>query len=189
MRLDADREPKYSLRSTKAHKIDNTITQSLLSSFTFSFLVFGPGKKSEEFYSHRVPVKNLIEELKQIAAFPEDIEVTSEDDLLVAKELANNPATKELYLMKEKYDYTIILMISKGSISEYSLYLTKREVENKIKLYVEERYRNSQSYVMSGPVKAFEGVHKVYYFNDSADLLNKVKEMVIHMLILRSLQN
>jgi hypothetical protein len=187
MRLDTDGEPKYSLKSRKAHQINDTITQSLLSSFTLSFLIFGPGKKSKEFHSHRVPVKNLIEELKQIAAFPEDTNVTSGGDL-IAKELAGNPATKELYLMKE-YDYTIILMISEGSISEYSLYLTKKEVENKIMLYIEESYRNSQSYIMSGPVKAFEGVHKVYYFNSPADLLKKIQEMVIRMLVLRSLQN
>jgi hypothetical protein len=188
MSKNSDDEPAYYLRSVRARGISNTITQSLLNNLSLAFLIFGPGKKSEEFYSHRVPIKNLIEkELRQTAKFPEDIDSPSGQHSL-GKRLTRNPATNELYLMKQ-YDYTIILMMSIGSISEYSLYLTKSEVAHKIRLYIQETYRNAQNYLMTGPVKAFNEVYRqVYFFNDLKDLLKKIKKMVEKMLILLALQ-
>lgn len=186
MRLYSTREPKYSIKSQKARKVDNAITESLNNS-KLSFLVFGPGKRLPEFHSHRAPVKSLIERLNQIAVFPEDVEVPSGSDL-IAKRLADNPATKELYLMK-KYDYTIVLLMGVGSISEYSIYLTKSEVAYKIRLYIADKHRRS-GYLIAGPVKAFKDVYKqVYYFKNPAHLLVRVKKMVESMIVLKPLQS
>ena len=188
MPADRGTEPKYSLRTVRAKRISNTITSSILDKFKLSFLIFGPGIGSKDFDSHRKPVKALIEKgLRQDAKFPEDIVIESEQDS-VGQALGTNPATKELFLM-EHFDYTIILMISIGSISEFSVYLTKREVAPKIMLYIMEKHRRSQSYLMSGPVRVFENVYKVYYFNNPEDLLLQVKEMVINLIVLRDLQS
>lgn len=188
VRENSIEEPDYVLKTPKARKVSHTITQSLISHFRLSFLIFGPGKRSEEFHSHRVPVKTLIEELNQTAAFPEDISMASGDDSL-EKALLVNPASSELFLMK-KYDYTVILLMSEGSTSEYSLYLSKPEIAHKIRLYIPASRRNSQSYLATGPVKAFNDVYRqVYYFNDPKHLLEVVKEMVMKMLVLRSLQS
>jgi hypothetical protein len=134
IRLRATREPRYLLKSRKARKVTHTLTQSLIGKSTLSFLVFGPGKRSKKYLTHRVPVKNLIEELDQNADFPEDIRVIPESNPL-AEALADNVATRELDLMR-KYDYTIILLFSVGSISEYSQYVTKSDVAYKIRLCV-----------------------------------------------------
>jgi hypothetical protein len=189
MGVDSIEEPDYVLKSPKARKISHIISESLISHLRLSFLVFGPGKRSEEFQSHRVPVKKLIgEELKQTAAFPEEIPMTPGDDP-IEKALLGNTAAWELFLMK-KYDYTVILLMSEGSTSEYSLYLSKPEVAHKIRLYIPARRRNSQSYLVSGPVKAFEDVYRqVYYFDDPKHLLEVIKDMVIKMLVMRSLQS
>jgi hypothetical protein len=157
------------------------MTQSLIGKSTLSFLVFGPGKESKDYLSHRVPVKNLFEELDQSADFPEDIRVIPISNSL-AEALADNVATRELDLMR-KYDYTIILLISVGSISESSLYVTKADVAYKIRLYVPERYRK-RSYLMTGPVKAFKDVHRhVYYFKNPKHLLEMIRELVTRMLV------
>ena len=129
VRENSIEEPDYVLKTPKARKVSHTITQSLISHFRLSFLIFGPGKRSEEFHSHRVPVKTLIEELNQTAAFPEDISMAFGDNSL-EKALLENPASLELFLMK-KYDYTVILLMSEGSTSEYSLYLSKPEIAHK----------------------------------------------------------
>jgi hypothetical protein len=180
-------EPKYFIRTLKANRISNTITSSLLGNIKLSFLIFGPGIGSKDFDSHRKPVKALIEkELHQNAIFPEDIDIESEQDS-VDQVLGTNPATKELYLMKQ-FDHTIILMISIGSISEFSIYLTRREVAHKITLYIMKKHRHSKSYLMSGPVGAFKNVYKVYYFNSPEDLLLQVKERVNNLIVLRALQ-
>lgn len=185
---DRGTEPKYSIRTLKARRISNIITSSLLDKFKLSFLIFGPGIGSKDFDSHRKPVKALIEkELHQDAKFPEDIVIESEQDS-VGQALGTNPATKELFLM-EHFDYTIILMISIGSISEFSIYLTRKEVAHKIMLYIMKKRRGSESYLMSGPVRAFENVYKVYYFDNPEDLLLQVKEMVINLIVLRALQS
>jgi hypothetical protein len=133
------------IKSQKARKIDHTITQSPNNSI-LSFLVFGPGRNPKEFHLYRVPVKSLIERMGQVAAFPEDVKIPSQGDS-IAKELADNPAIKELNLMKE-YDYTIILLISAGSISEFSMFMSKQEIAYKIRLYIPQKYRGS-SFLMT----------------------------------------
>jgi hypothetical protein len=92
MRLYRKREPKYSIKSQKALKIDDTINQSFNNS-VLSFLIFGPRRNSNEFRLYRSPVKSLIERMNQVADFPEDVRIPSSGGS-IAKELAGNPATK-----------------------------------------------------------------------------------------------
>lgn len=187
--MDTIEEPNYYLKSLKARRVNRrTRTQALTRRFTLSFLVFGIGEGSEGFDSHRVPVKRLIEELDQNAAFPEEIPAASRGGS-VEKALQGNTAVREIFLVQE-YDYTFIIMMSYGSVSEFSSLLTKPEVAYKIRLYIPTKYRNSPGYLTTGPVKAFNDVHRhVYYFNDPQHLLSRVRRMVLKMIVLRAYQH
>jgi hypothetical protein len=112
----------WRIKSETAEKISNIIDEhvikkSLIDNVKVSFLIFGPGKDSKEYGTHRLALKNMIEnDMHQIASFPEDLEPNSR--YLVFDE----------YSMMKKYDYTFIVLIGRGSISEFStfFYKTKR---------------------------------------------------------------
>jgi hypothetical protein len=166
----------WKIKSETAEKVSNIINESIINksvqcNIRVSFLIFGPGKDSEEYRTHRLPLKNMIEkDMHQIASFPEDLNATS--DYLVFNE----------YSMMEKYDYAIILLMSIGSISEFSTFFIKRKVAPKIRLYVLKKYAESKSYLNNGPIRQFERVHKqVYKFNNHEDLMITVARMVMDL--------
>jgi len=138
------------------------------------FLIFGPGQGSAEYNTHRIPVKLMIEQdLRQIADFPENNIKTS----------TTLNVTVQEYLMMRDYDFTIILLLSIGSISEYSMYFSKEDVAPKIRLYVLKKYAASKSFLMKGPVRAFNRVYRqVYTFTNPAQLLSKISNLVIDIL-------
>jgi hypothetical protein len=97
-------------KTIKAKKILKIFEKSIIKksvelNIGIKFLIFGPGKNSQGYKTHRLALKKLIEEtMHQRADFPEDLNDRS------------NPVTKEYSLMLE-YDYTIILMMSIGAAS------------------------------------------------------------------------
>jgi len=150
------------------------------------FIVMGPGK-SQEGYESRLMIKKLIEEeKKQVATFPEDVSAEYLRDFLVSigmdvsylKNLVVNPATKE-YVLMLGYDMTVILLMSAGAISEYSMYFTKRDVAHKIRVYYPRKFSKDPSFIRLGPLELFSRVHRhVYIFKNDKELKKKVGEMV-----------
>jgi hypothetical protein len=170
----------WKIKSETAQKVSNIIDESIINKSTESnikvrFLIFGPGKDSKEYVTHRLALKNMIQNnMHQIAKFPED-----------EKAKFGNAVIDE-YFMMEDYDYTIILLMSIGSISEYSTFFIKEKVAHKIRLYVLKKHVRSKSYLSSGPITLFRKVHKqVYEFTKPEDLLVIAAEMVRDILSLR----
>ena len=115
-------------------------------------------------------------DMHQVAIFPEDI-ATSIKSIVIDE-----------YFMMEDTDYTIILLMSRGSISEYSTFLLKESVAHKIRLYVSKEHAKSRSYLNIGPIALFKRVHNhVFEFSEPKDPLSTAAEMVINILELRIL--
>ena len=78
------------------------------------------------------------------------------------------------------------LLMSIGSIAEYSTFFIKENVAHKIRLYVLKKHVNSKNYLNTGPIDLFRKVHKqVYQFSKPEDLLKIAAEMVRGILALR----
>jgi hypothetical protein len=170
----------YSIRikTTKATRIHNIVEKGLIRSDRLHILVFGSAKSARDYTTHRLAVKRLIERLNQVAEFPEDV-----------KSHNTNVALKEYGMMKD-YDYTIIVMTSVGSISEYTLFFRNTAVAHKIRLFVPKRFQRSTSFLSSGLIVAFKKVHKqVYYFSSPKNLLLQVDDMIRSMIVYKKLQN
>lgn len=151
---------------------ESIISKSIKDKIKVSFLIFGPGKDSEEYRTHRLALKNMIQDdMHHIASFPEDLKANS--GYLVLDE----------YSMMQDYDYVIILLMTIGSISEFSTFFIKRKVAPKIRLYVLKKYAKSRSYLNNGPIRHFERVYKqVYKFNSHEDLMTSAARMVIDLI-------
>jgi hypothetical protein len=84
------------------------------------------------------------------------------------------------------YDYTIILMMSIGSVSEYSTFFIKPKVGYKIRLFILKKYTRSSSYLTTGPIRMFKNHYRqVYIFCQPEDLLEKATKMLVDILAYR----
>lgn len=159
------------------------------------FVVMGPGEGKEGFES-RLMIKDLIEkEKKQVALFPEKVSRAQLGDLLTLRgvpitdleALARTPVGIG-YLLMFCTDITIILLMSPGAISEFSIYFTMKDVGHKIRVYYPEVFAGDKSFIRSGPIELFEGVYsQVHTFKDGEELRLKVGEMVDKYLIYLSI--
>ena len=165
------------VKTVKARRIIRIIDTSIFrkafeKNIRIKFLILGPGKNSKEFNTHRLALKKVIEnDALQVADFPEDLKNESvnisiqEDDLAI------------------KYNYVFILLMSTGSVSEFSSFLRKREIANKIWLFIPNKYRKSRGYLKTGPIKIFKGYYRrICYFDQPEDLLEKAKIIVTDIL-------
>jgi hypothetical protein len=173
----SERITSWKIKTAKARKILSIIDTSIIKksiemNIRIKFLIFGPGKNSKEYKTHRLALKKLIENIMhQTADFPEDLDVQSK-----------SPVTKEYFLMME-YDYTIILMMSIGSVSEYSTFFIKPKVGHKIRLFVLKKHTRSGSYLTTGPIRMFRNHYRqVYAFSQPEDLLEKATKMIVDIL-------
>lgn len=161
-------------KNQTARQIDSIIkaaySKTIKSRKRVRFLVLGPSSKNDAYDLLRKPVKREIENLGQEAEFPEDI--SDYEVKTFGKELGMSDAeitsildswpSKEL-LMMQKYDITIILLVSEGPISEFSTFFTKSQVAHKIRLFVRKDIRKTDGYVNCGPIELFEKIHKQVY--------------------------
>jgi hypothetical protein len=172
----SDRVTSWKIKTAKAKKISRVIDASIIKKslemeIKIKFLIFGPGKNTKEYTTHRLAIKKLIETtIHQKADFPEDLDSKA------------NALPKEYFLMME-YDYTIIIMMSMGSVSEYSTFFTKRRVGHKIRLFILKKHARSRSYLATGPIRIFRNHYgHVYAFCQSEDLIEKASKMLIDIL-------
>jgi hypothetical protein len=115
--------------------------------------------------------------MHQKADFPENLDTKS------------NPLIKEYSLMR-KYDYTIILMMSIGSVSEYSTFFTKPKVAHKIRLFILKKHAKSKSYLANGPIRTFRNHYRqVYAFSQPEDLLEIATKMLVNILEYRMISD
>lgn len=183
--------PKTDISKQIADIIKSSEIKTAFSEIKISFLIFGPGKKSPQFKPYRLALKNMIVRKKnQPADLPEEVDNSIFRDFFRSSDFRpssinralKNPVVRE-QIMMSKYDITIILLMSPGSISEYSIFFTKEDLAPKIRLYIPEKYAKSKSFIANGPVKAFKNVYKhVETFSSPEDLLKKVCTMVNDLL-------
>jgi hypothetical protein len=192
-----DADTDFDLKSERSKRIQNIMKESLIELFndlpSLNFLVFGPGVGTEEYVSHRLAVKNMIiDKKKQNADLPEEIDEEEIKQIIdpssgssLIKKILGNPASKEL-VMARGWDFLIILLMNIGAISEFSLFLTNPTIAPKVRLFIPERYSNSEGFVNQGPVALFKNAYdSVKTFRDAQDLLKKVCETVEDLMIFR----
>jgi uncharacterized protein YihD (DUF1040 family) len=166
------------IKTAKVRKIskitDNAIFRKAYEkNIKLKFLILGPGKNSKEYKTHRLALKQLIKNVRQQADFPVELKNDLENISIKEDDLAL------------KYDYIIILLMSTGSVSEFSSFLRRKEIANKIWLFIPHKYRKSRAYLTAGPVKIFKSYYKrVCYFRHAEDLLVKAKQEMIAIMIL-----
>ena len=183
-------QDEFISKTQTAKQIDSIIksaySKTIQSKKRARFLVFGPGAENDDYRLLRRPVKTETESLGQWADFPEEIhdhkikEYGTELGLSEAEitSILESWPAKELLLM-QKYDFTIILLISEGPISEFSTFFAKVDVAHKIRLFVRKDVRKTNGYLNCGPIELFEKVHKqVYEFCEKSDLLEKIRKLV-----------
>jgi len=194
---DADTE--FDLKSEQSKRVNNIIKESLEELFKnfprLNFLVFGPGVGTKEFETHRLAVKNMIiDKKKQNADLPEEIdeqvingiiEDSSGSTSPLIKKVLGNPASKEL-VMARGWDFLIILLMNIGAVSEFSLFMTNPTIAPKVRLFIPERYTNSEGFVNEGTVAMFKNAYdNIKTFRDAQDLLKKVCDTVEDLIIPR----
>lgn len=149
-------------------------------------LVLGPSSDSPDYASLRVPSRNRIRELGHDAEFPEDvgdetmkkmlddrnIQISDLDNLLA------NWTAKELILTR-LYDFTIILVVSPGAISEFSTYFANQSIAARLRVFVRHEHLKVESYIAGGPLDALMNVYKnVEGFKEQKDLIQKIEVFV-----------
>lgn len=159
-------------------------SQSYTESKIGRVLIFGPGQGSED-YRYRENVREILEEHFE-TIFPEDFcDITelmdwykehgislTEDQVKLSN---RSSATKEL-ILADYCSYIYIILISPGTISEFSQFYIDR-VAYKIRVLIPLEYYKSDSYISSGPLKVFDDKYKqVYAFKDESELLKLVRE-------------
>jgi len=181
------------LRTSKARQVyiivDPEAVKRITEYVRASFLILGPGEGSEG-YELRKMIKKVIESKKQVATFPEDVPVNKLYEYLSSHGIDSsylsrvvvNLTTRE-YVLMLGYDITIILLMSDGSISEYSTYFIKRNVAHKIWVYQSESVSHAPSYVNMGPLDLFSKVYRqVDNFTSSQNLKKNVRGRIDDLL-------
>jgi len=166
--------------------VKKSIIRAVIERVRAYFLVMGPGSGAEGF-DLRVMIKELIEkEKRQVATFPEDVSVETLRgflssiglDVSYLRNLIVNVTTKE-YVLMLGYDITLILLMSVGAISEFSIYFTKLDVAHKIRVYHPEKFSKEPSFIRLGPLELFNRVyHHLYTFKNEEELKQKVGGLV-----------
>jgi hypothetical protein len=96
--------------------------------------------------------------------------------------LASNLADHELGLAREKMDLVIIFPCSPGSFAELGMFCVVEAIAEKMRIFVQRKYRNNKSYVMQGPVKAAEQNNAKIFFVDYSEheeIWNHVRDIVL----------
>lgn len=133
-----------------------------------------------------MPTRNKIRELDHDAEFPEDISDETVKKMLNDRNiqiqevdnLLSNWTAKELILIR-LYDFTIILVVSPGAISEFSTFFANQSIAPKLRVFVRHEHLKAESYIAGGPLDALMKVHNnVEGFEEKKDLLQKIEVFV-----------
>ncbi len=203
MSSDADQkdaDTDFILKTERSRRIQNNMKEGLIEIFkdlpSLNFLVFGPGVNTVGYETHRIPVRNMIiEKKKQNADLPEEINEDEINQIIhlfpsssLIRKIFGNLASREVVMVRG-WDYLIILLMNRGAISEFSLFMTNPDIAPKVRLFIPEEIANSDGFVNRGPVPLFKSVHdNVRTFRDPKDLLKKVCDMVEDLIVFRLTQ-
>lgn len=77
------------------------------------------------------------------------------------------------------YDFAVVLVVSPGSISEFSTFFANPSIASKMRVYVRQEQLKAESYIAAGPLDALKKVHNnVEGFEAKEDLLEKIEVFV-----------
>jgi hypothetical protein len=179
--------PHYA--SHYAKDIDDIIESGFLraaSRVKLKILVLGPSSESSDYAGLRVPSRNRIREMGHDAEFPEEISDVAVKKMLNDRNvqiqdvdnLLSNWTAKELILIR-LYDFAVVLVVSPGSISEFSTFFANQSIASKMRVYVRQEHLKADSYIAAGPLDALKKVHNnVEGFDEKKDLLEKIEAFV-----------
>lgn len=179
--------PHYTSRYAK--EIDDIIESGFeraASRVKLRILVLGPSSESPDYSGLRVPSRNRIRELGHDAEFPEEIPDETVKKMLKDRDiqiqdvdnLLSNWTAKELILIR-LYDFAVVLVVSPGSISEFSTFFANQSIAPKMRVYLRQEHLKAESYIAGGPLDALRKVHNnVEGFEEKSDLLEKIEVFI-----------
>lgn len=152
-------------------------------------VVCGPGPPAGSDPTHpfhlREAIKNLLSDIGDRAFYIEDL-VRSEEGRRVIEEiearLGYHPSLREIeleILESTETDKDVHLMERPGAILELRDFEESPVICQKLRIFVDWRYRDKESYVNSLIESLLEKGAKVYWYTDRSDLLRKTKAALI----------